>query len=106
MSPEELYASLCRITENPRQPFSFLANISNEFADGNQSSMETGKSTEIDIQLAAVAKRIESTKILLDKAKSYVEDIRLRAKQNVCQSSEINGYYDDKTKVEKEEQFS
>ncbi|CAL1679717.1 unnamed protein product [Lasius platythorax] len=106
MSLEELYASLCRITENPRQPFSFLANISNEFADGNQSSMETGKSTEIDIQLAAVAKRIESTKILLDKAKSYVEDIRLRAKQNVCQSSEINGYYDDKTKVEKEEQFS
>lgn len=50
MSPEELYASLCRITENPRQPFSFLANISNEFADGNQSSMETGKSTEIDVR--------------------------------------------------------
>ncbi|KAM0725876.1 hypothetical protein ACS0PU_007957 [Formica fusca] len=105
MSSEELYTSLRRITENPRQPFSFLANISNEFSDGNQSSMETG-TTEIDIQLAAVAKHIESSKILLDKAKSYVEDIRLRAEQNVCPSSEINGYYDDKTKIEKKEQSS
>lgn len=49
MSSEELYTSLHKITENPRQPFSFLANISNEFFDGNQSSMETGKPTEIDV---------------------------------------------------------
>ncbi|XP_025261991.1 uncharacterized protein LOC112637166 [Camponotus floridanus] len=91
MSPEELYASLNRITENPQQPFSFLANISNEIAD-NQSSIKTEKeSTEIDIQLAAVAKRIELSKILLDKTKSYVEDIRLRAKQNIYPSLEING---------------
>ncbi|XP_072743324.1 uncharacterized protein [Anoplolepis gracilipes] len=105
MSPEELYASLCRITENPQQPFSFLANISNEFADGNQSSMEMGKPTEIDMQLAAVAKRIESSKILLHKAKSYVEDINLRAKQNICSLSELNNY-DDKTNIKKEEQSS
>ncbi|GAB1860331.1 hypothetical protein CAJAP_01410 [Camponotus japonicus] len=105
MSPEELYASLRKITENPQQPFSFLANISNEIAD-NQSSIKTEKSIEIDIQLAAVAKRIESSKILLDKTKSYVEDIRLRAKQNIYPSLEINGYHDDKIKIEKEEQFS
>lgn len=49
MSPEELYASLRRITENPQQPFSFLANISNEIAD-NQSSIKTEKSTEIDVR--------------------------------------------------------
>lgn len=49
MSSEELYTSLHKIRENPQQPFSFLANISNEFFDGNQSSMETGKSTEIDV---------------------------------------------------------
>lgn len=42
------------------------------------------------MQLAAVAKRIESSKILLDKTKSYVEDIRLRVKQNVDPLSEIN----------------
>ncbi|XP_029158018.1 uncharacterized protein LOC114930392 [Nylanderia fulva] len=108
MSSEELYASLRRIAESPQQPFSFLANISNEFTDSNQSSIETGKSTEIDIQLAAVAKRIESTKILLNKAKSYIEDIRLCAEQNnVYQSSEtINDYYDDKIKVEKDERSS
>lgn len=49
MSSEELYDSLRRIAENPQQPFSFLANIFNEFADSNQSSVETGKSTEIDV---------------------------------------------------------
>jgi len=49
MSPEELYASLRKITENPQQPFSFLANISNEIAD-NQSSIKTEKSTEIDVR--------------------------------------------------------
>lgn len=90
MSPEELYASLRRITENPQQPFSFLANISSEIADDNQLSMKTEKSTEIDMRLAAVAKRIESSKILLDKTKSCVEDLRLRVKQNVYPSSEIN----------------
>lgn len=50
MSPEELYASLRRITENPQQPFSFLANISSEIADDNQLSMKTEKSTEIDVR--------------------------------------------------------
>lgn len=49
MSLEELYASLRKITENPQQPFSFLANISNEIAD-NQSSIKTEKSTEIDVR--------------------------------------------------------
>lgn len=34
------------------------------------------------MQLAAVAKRIESSKILLKEAKSHVEDMCLRAKQN------------------------
>lgn len=42
------------------------------------------------MRLAAVAKRIESSKILLDKTKSCVEDLRLRVKQNVYPSSEIN----------------
>lgn len=50
MSPEELYASLRRISENPQQPFSFLANISSEIADDNQSSMKTEKTTEIDVR--------------------------------------------------------
>lgn len=34
------------------------------------------------MQLAAVAKRIESNKILLKEAKSQIEDTCLRAKQN------------------------
>lgn len=47
MSFEELQASLCRITENPQQPFSFLANISDEFANDKQLSTEP---TEIDVK--------------------------------------------------------
>lgn len=34
------------------------------------------------MQLAAVAKRIESSKILLEEAKSHIEDMYLRTKQN------------------------
>lgn len=34
------------------------------------------------MQLAAVAKRIESSKLLLQEAKSHIDDIYLRAKQN------------------------
>lgn len=36
----------------------------------------------LQMQLAAVAKRIESNKILLKEAKSQIEDTCLRAKQN------------------------
>ncbi|XP_011639886.1 uncharacterized protein LOC105428959 [Pogonomyrmex barbatus] len=79
VSSKELQASLCRIKENPREPFSFLTNISDEYM--NDKRLPT-KPTEIDMQLAAVVKRIESSKILLEEAKSYVEDIYLRAKQN------------------------
>ncbi|XP_011882196.1 PREDICTED: uncharacterized protein LOC105569934 [Vollenhovia emeryi] len=78
MSFEELQASLCRSVENPRQPFSFLTNISDEFANNKQFST---KPTDIDMQLAAVAKRIESSKILLEEAKSHIKDIYLRAKE-------------------------
>lgn len=46
MSFEELQASLCRIMENPRQPFSFLANICDEFANDKQLS----KRTDIDVR--------------------------------------------------------
>ena len=46
MSFEELQASLRRIMENPQQPFSFLANISDEFANNKQLST---KPTEIDV---------------------------------------------------------
>lgn len=35
------------------------------------------------MQLAAAAKRIESNKVLLEEAKSHVEDIRLRAEQEL-----------------------
>lgn len=43
------------------------------------------------MQLAAVAKRIESSKILLEEAKSHIEDMYLRAKQNdVRQSWKVN----------------
>jgi len=40
----------------------------------------------VQMQLAATAKSIESAKILLENAKSYIEDIYLQAKQNdICQ---------------------
>lgn len=43
------------------------------------------------MQLAAVAKRIESSKMLLEEAKSYIENIYLRAKQNdVCRSWKVH----------------
>lgn len=48
MSFEELQASLCRIMKNPQQPFSFLANISDEFANNKQFSM---KPTDIDVSI-------------------------------------------------------
>ncbi|XP_011707294.1 PREDICTED: uncharacterized protein LOC105462420 isoform X2 [Wasmannia auropunctata] len=98
MSFEELQASLRRITENPRQPFSFLTNISDEFASDKHLSTNP---TEIDMQLAAVAQRIESSKILLEEAKSHIENIYLRARQNdVCQLWKIPNIYDDKAKEE------
>lgn len=46
MSFEELQASLCRIMENPRQPFSFLTNVRDEFANDKQFST---KRTDIDV---------------------------------------------------------
>lgn len=46
MSSEELQASLHRIMENPQEPFSFLAPISDKFTDDKQLSM---KPTEIDV---------------------------------------------------------
>jgi len=46
MSFEELQTSLRRIMEDPQQPFSFLANISDEFANNKQLST---KPTEIDV---------------------------------------------------------
>lgn len=43
------------------------------------------------MQLAAAAKRIESNKVLLEEAKSHVEDIRLRAEQECIRlSSEVH----------------
>lgn len=48
MSFEELQASLCRIMENPRQPFSFLTNISAEFANDKQFST---KPTDIEVSI-------------------------------------------------------
>lgn len=48
MSSEELQESLCRIMENPRQPFSFLANISDEFVKDKYLST---KPTEIDASI-------------------------------------------------------
>ncbi|KYM80887.1 hypothetical protein ALC53_08700 [Atta colombica] len=88
MSFEELQASLRRIMEDPQQPFSFLANISDEFANNKQLST---KPTEIDMQLASVAKRIESSKTLLEKTKSHIEDLYLHIKQNdVCRSWKVH----------------
>lgn len=48
MSFEELQASLCRIMDNPQQPFSFLANICNEFVNDKQFST---KPTDIDVSI-------------------------------------------------------
>ncbi|XP_018407627.1 PREDICTED: uncharacterized protein LOC108783536 isoform X2 [Cyphomyrmex costatus] len=98
MSFEELQTSVRRIMENPQQPFSFLANISDEFANNKHLST---KPTEINMQLASVAKRIESSKILLEKTKSRIEDLYLHAKQNdVCQSWKVYDVRDDKAKEE------
>jgi len=50
MTVEELQGSLQRITENARQPFSFLANISKEFVrDDYDLSTKAKKSTDIDV---------------------------------------------------------
>lgn len=48
MSSEELQASLCRITKTPREPFSFLATISDKFVSDKQLST---KPTEIDVSI-------------------------------------------------------
>ncbi|EGI68841.1 hypothetical protein G5I_02494 [Acromyrmex echinatior] len=89
MSFEELQASLHRIMENPQQPFSFLANISHAFANNKQ--LLSTKPTEIDMQLASVAKRIESSKTLLEKTKSHIENLYLHIKQNdVCRSWKVH----------------
>lgn len=48
ISSEELQESLRRIMENPRQPFSFLANISDEFTKDKHLST---KPTEIDASI-------------------------------------------------------
>lgn len=49
VSSEELQIYLRRITETTQQPFSFLANISKEFANDNRSSINAKKPTEIDV---------------------------------------------------------
>ncbi|XP_012523991.3 uncharacterized protein LOC105829566 [Monomorium pharaonis] len=98
MSFEELQTSLCRITENPREPFSFLANISDKFVSDDKLST---KPTEIDMQLAAVAKRIESSKILLEEAKTRIENMYLQVKQNdICRAWKEHDVCDDKVKEE------
>lgn len=62
MSFEELQASLCRIMENPRQPFSFLANIRDEFANDKQFST---KRTDIDVSKKKLFKIDQSKKIFI-----------------------------------------
>ncbi|XP_032672611.1 uncharacterized protein LOC116844748 [Odontomachus brunneus] len=84
MSSQDLQVSLCRIKETPQQPFSFLANICEIFSDENQLVARAAKPSEIDIQLAAVAKRIESSRALLEEARSRVNKIHLRVKRDTA----------------------
>ncbi|XP_011352237.1 uncharacterized protein LOC105288008 [Ooceraea biroi] len=79
MTTEELQASLRKITENAQQPFVFLTNISEELARDYDLLIKTKESTDINIELTAVAKRIESCKMLLEEAESRVKHRRYRA---------------------------
>ncbi|XP_019699342.1 uncharacterized protein LOC109504333 [Harpegnathos saltator] len=90
ISCRDLQVSLREIKESPRQPFSFLADICEIFND-ERLTAEAAKPTEIDMQLAAVAKRIESSRALLEEAKSRVNEIHLRVKRDAAMPQHSSG---------------
>ncbi|KAL2737691.1 uncharacterized protein V1478_001777 [Vespula squamosa] len=76
LTPKDLEDSLRRAKENPTEPFAFLTKIPVEDTiEGNVLTKAKNESTEIDIKLANLMKRIELNKTLLEKTNQRVKDI-------------------------------
>jgi len=83
MTVEELHASLQKITENARQPFSFLADISKEFArDDYHLSTKAKEPTDIDVS---------KMKLYLFQKKKIMYHVRTHA-FTYCHLRSINKY--------------
>ncbi|KAF7383844.1 hypothetical protein HZH68_014601 [Vespula germanica] len=76
LTPKDLEDSLKRAKENPIEPFAFLNKISVEGTiEENILNKAKNESTEIDIKLANLMKRIELNKTLLERTNQRVKDI-------------------------------
>ncbi|XP_047366442.1 uncharacterized protein LOC124955687 isoform X1 [Vespa velutina] len=83
LMPKDLEDSLKRAKENPTEPFAFLTKIPIEDTiEGNTLTKTKNESTEIDIKLANLMKRIELNKILLEKTNQRVRDIDYLVKRS------------------------
>ncbi|XP_015181179.1 PREDICTED: uncharacterized protein LOC107068872 [Polistes dominula] len=92
---KNLQDSLKRAQENPTEPFTFLNKIPVEDTiEGNSFVKAKNESTEIDIQLTNLMKRIELNRILLERTNQRVKDI-----DNLVKRSELilpkNQIYDE-----------
>ncbi|XP_035740692.1 uncharacterized protein LOC118449793 isoform X1 [Vespa mandarinia] len=83
LMPKDLEDSLKRAKENPTEPFTFLTKIPIEDTiEGSALTKTKNESTEIDIKLANLMKRIELNKILLEKTNQRVRDIDYLVKRS------------------------
>ncbi|XP_046828822.1 uncharacterized protein LOC124428606 isoform X2 [Vespa crabro] len=81
--PKDLEDSLKRAKENPTEPFAFLTKIPIEDTiEGSALTKTKNESTEIDIKLANLMKRIELNKVLLEKTNQRVRDIDYLVKRS------------------------
>ncbi|XP_046828821.1 uncharacterized protein LOC124428606 isoform X1 [Vespa crabro] len=83
LMPKDLEDSLKRAKENPTEPFAFLTKIPIEDTiEGSALTKTKNESTEIDIKLANLMKRIELNKVLLEKTNQRVRDIDYLVKRS------------------------
>lgn len=83
MTPKDLQQCLKRAKEEPLQPFSFLNKIpSEENPEKKTSSKTRDETTEIDIQLSNLIKRVELNRILLERTNQRVKDIDFLVKRS------------------------
>ncbi|XP_034936661.1 uncharacterized protein [Chelonus insularis] len=103
-SADDLRGSLKRAKENPIEPFKFLTNIDGTYDSVNLNDTQMSKSTDIDIRLASLSKRIQLNKSLLKKTSQRMKDINfITEKNNSITSRNLNNNFskiDDKNSDE------
>ncbi|XP_024935586.1 uncharacterized protein LOC107275100 isoform X2 [Cephus cinctus] len=92
LTPQDLQDSLIRARENPVEPFKFLCGILDDVVSDQHISVESTKATDIDLQLAALTRRIELNRNLLDMTNQRVKEINYLTEKNKVLASRDLAY--------------